>query len=160
MKLEIELDLNKIDYNSINKQIAEKLSAIDIKEMYNVENRIETAISTKVNQEIEYSYNNYLERYWSNVPSEGRNLVESLSKQEIERRTGKVIEEVFATDFDEKVLRELVIKLLPSIFCNLLFSRLESSIFTNEYNYREQMMNMVTSEINYVVNSKLDHMRY
>ena len=30
MKLEIELDLNKIDYDAINKQIAEKVAELNI----------------------------------------------------------------------------------------------------------------------------------
>ena len=34
MKLEIELDLNKIDYDAINKQIAEKVAELNIKEEY------------------------------------------------------------------------------------------------------------------------------
>lgn len=37
MKLEIELDLNKIDYDSINNQILEKLSGMDIAEIYQKE---------------------------------------------------------------------------------------------------------------------------
>lgn len=34
MKLEIELDLNKIDYDAINKQIAEKVAELNVKEEY------------------------------------------------------------------------------------------------------------------------------
>lgn len=160
MKLEIELDLNKIDYDSINKQIAEKIAALNIEEMYDVESKVVSRITRTINDLVDNSYNNYIDRYWSAPTTDGKKLIETMSKSEIERRTGKVIEEVFTNEFNDDALRELVIKLLPSIFCNLLFTRLESSIFTNEYDYRERLMNQVTSEINYVVNSKLDHMRY
>lgn len=160
MKLEIELDLNKIDYDSINKQIAEKVAALNVEEMYDVESKVESRITRTINDLVDNSYNKYIDRYWSAPTSDGAKLIETMSKSEIERRTGKVIEEVFTNEFNDDALRELIIKLLPTIFCNLLFIRLESSIFTNEYNYREQLMNRVTSEIQYVVNTKLDHMRY
>lgn len=63
MKLEIELDLNKIDYDAINKQIAEKIAALDIKEIYDVESKINSKITNLIKQEVDESYNSYLERY-------------------------------------------------------------------------------------------------
>ena len=48
MKLEIELDLNKIDYDAINKQIAEKVAELNIKETYDIESKINTKINNKI----------------------------------------------------------------------------------------------------------------
>ena len=41
MQLTIDLDLNKIDYDSINKQIMDKISAMNVADMYQISNRIE-----------------------------------------------------------------------------------------------------------------------
>ena len=57
MKLEIELDLNKIDYDAINKQIAEKVAELNIKEEYDIESKISNKITSIVNKEVDDSYN-------------------------------------------------------------------------------------------------------
>ena len=38
MKLEIELDLNQIDYAAINKQIQDKIAEMNIREEYKIDN--------------------------------------------------------------------------------------------------------------------------
>ena len=48
MKLKIELDLNKIDYDAINKQIAEKVAELNIKETYEIESKIDKKINDKI----------------------------------------------------------------------------------------------------------------
>ena len=156
MKLEIELDLNKIDYDAINKQIAEKVAALDIKEMYNVESKIDNKISDLIEKEVDYSYNAYIDRYWRDATSEGRKLIESMSKAEIENRTKQVIEEIFANEYSEDTMRETMLKVIPSVFASILFSRMESALFSTEYNYYDQIHSMVKGEID----SAINRMRY
>ena len=60
MKLEIELDLNKIDYDAINKQIAEKVAELNIKEEYDIESKINNKITSIVNKDVDDSYNSYI----------------------------------------------------------------------------------------------------
>lgn len=155
MKLEIELDLNKIDYDAINKQIAEKVAALDIKDMYNIESKIDSKISTLVKEEVDYSYNEYLNKYWSSPTSEGKKLIETMSKAEIENRTKKIIDDIFAADYNEEVLRELMIKFLPDVFAAILFRRLESTLFTKECNYNDRMFNMIRSHVDCAINNKI-----
>ena len=155
MKLEIELDLNKIDYDAINKQIAEKVAALDIKDMYNIESKIDSKISTLVKEEVDYSYTEYLNKYWSSPTSEGEKLIETMSKAEIENRTKKIIDDIFAADYNEEVLRELMIKFLPDVFAAILFRRLESTLFTKECNYNDQMFNMIRSHVDCAINNKI-----
>lgn len=156
MKLEIELDLNKIDYDSINKQISEKVAALDIKDMYDVESKIDNKISNFIEKEVDYSYNAYLDRYWRDATSEGRKLIESMSKAEIENRTKQVIEEIFANEYSEDTMRETMLKVIPSVFTSILFSRIESALFSKDYDYYSQIHNMVMGEID----SAINRMRY
>lgn len=158
MKLEIELDLNKIDYDAINKQIAEKVAALDIKEMYDVESRINNKITNIINDEVEYSYNSYLDKaYWGDGTSaKGRELVEKLTKEKIENHTKKVMEEIFANEYSEDIIRETMLKVIPSVFASILFSRMESALFSKEYNYYDKIHSMVKSEID----SAINRMRY
>lgn len=158
MKLEIELDLNKIDYDAINKQIAEKIAALDIKEMYDVESKINNKITNLINDEVEYSYNSYLnKKYWGDgTTAKGRELVEKLTKEKIENHTKKVMEEIFTNEYNEDVMRETMLKVIPSVFASILFSRMEFTLFTKEYNYYNQIHDMVKNEID----SAIHRVRY
>ena len=147
MKLEIELDLNKIDYDAINKQIAEKVAALNIKEEYDVESKINNKITSLVNKEVDDSYNSYLDRYWNGATSDGRKLIETMTKIEIENHTKKVIEEIFANDYNEDTMREVMLKMIPSIFTSILFGRIESTLYTKEYDYSNRIHDMVKCEI-------------
>ena len=147
MKLEIELDLNKIDYDAINNQIAEKVAELNIKEEYDIESKINNKITSVVNKEVDDSYNSYIENYWSCPTSEGKKLIESISKSEIENRTKKVMEEIFTNEYNEETLKEVMLKIIPDVFTSILFSRMESALFNKEHNYYNQIYNMVRNEI-------------
>ena len=160
MKLEIELDLNQIDYESINKQIAEKVEVLDIKDMFNIESKINDKITDLVSDAVDDSYNEYIDNYWRNATSEGRNLIQSMIKAEIENRTKQIIEEIFTNDYDEDKMREVMLKVIPDVFAYVLFSRMETTLFATEYSYREQMLNMIAAEVNYMIDNKIDKLRY
>lgn len=147
MKLEIELDLNKIDYDAINKQIAEKVAELNIKEEYDIESKINNKITSIVNKEVDASYNSYIKEYWSYPTSDGKKLIESMSKSEIENRTKKVMEEIFTNEYNEETLKEVMLKIIPDVFASILFSRMESALFNKEHNYYNQIYNMVRNEI-------------
>ena len=95
------------------------------------------------------SYNSYIEKYWSctTSTSEGEKLIESISKSEIENRTKKVIEEIFTNEYNEETLKEVMLKIIPDVFASILFIRMESALFNKEYNYYNQIHNMVRNEI-------------
>ena len=158
MKLEIELDLNKIDYDAINKQIAEKVAELNIKDVYDIDSKIDSQISRHVKDEVDCSYNKYLEKYFfgDGTSAEGRNLIQSMTKEEIENRTRQIIEDVFTNDYNEEAIRELMLKFLPDVFASILFRRMECALFTKENDYYNQMYCMVRSQID----SAINRMRY
>lgn len=147
MKLEIELDLNKIDYDAINKQIAEKVSELNIREEYDIASKVDNRISKLVNDEVDYSYNSYIDKYWKHPTSEGKKLIESMSKTEIEKRTNEIMEEIFANEYKEDSLREVMLKIIPDVFTSIIFRRIESALFNKEFDYYNQIHNMVRSQI-------------
>lgn len=151
MKLEIELDLNKIDYDEINKQIVEKIAALDIEETYDIKSKIESSISNYVNNSIDLAYNEYIDSYWKDKTKEGKNLVESISKAEIERRTRQVIEDIFANDYSEDVLREAMLKIIPDVFTAVIFKRMESTLYNKEYNYQQEIHHMIRGEVSSMI---------
>lgn len=158
MEIKIDLDMNQIDYDAINKQIQEKIAELNIKDMYDINAKIDSKISNYIENEIVYYYNKYLARHFGEegTSPEGRNLIECISKEEIEKRTQKVIDDIFTNDYNEEKLRELMFKVLPDIFSTLLFEKMRCALFSSEHNYRNETYNMVRSQIA----SEFHRMRY
>lgn len=159
MEIKIDLDMNQIDYDAINKQIQEKIAALDVKDMYNVETKIDNTISDYIKSEINCSYNKYLDSYFwgrNSETSEGKKLIENISKEEIERRTKNIIDDIFENAYDEEKLRELMFKFLPDIFTTLLFRKMENALFSKEHDYQNQMYNMTRS----IISTEFNKMRY
>lgn len=153
MEIKIDLDMNQIDYDAINKQIQEKIAALDIKDMYNVETKINSKISNLIKDEVDIMYNKYIKKsFWDDgTTDDGRKLIEDVIKTEIESCANRVIKEI-----GEENLRELMFKFLPDIFSTLLFEKMRSALFSSEHNYRNETYNMVRSQID----SAFGRMRY
>ena len=65
MKLEIELDLNKIDYDAINKQIQDKIADLNIQETYDIKSKVDNKIEELIDRDV-IGTNGYIERnYWT-----------------------------------------------------------------------------------------------
>ena len=58
MKLEIDLDLNQIDYKAINKQIQDKIAAMDLKKEYAISEKVNYQIREKTKEEVDYYFRN------------------------------------------------------------------------------------------------------
>lgn len=79
-----------------------------------------------------------------------------MTKAEIENRTKNILEEIFTNEYNEDVMRETMLKVIPDVFASILFERMESALFTKEYNYYNQVHNIVKGEIE----SAIHRMRY
>lgn len=161
MKLEIELDLNKIDYVAINKQIAEKIAELNIKEAHElqIETRINDAIKREISELIDSGFNNYIanrHRWNGPITQAGKNLIDDVSRTEIETRAKNMMDEFFTEDRVNE-LREIMMQMIPNVFAHVMFSRLEGSLFTNDYNYRDTMLSMMRSEIESRINNMSRH---
>lgn len=152
MKLEIELDLNKIDYDAINKQIQKKIEDMNIKEEYDIEKVIGRKISEAVSEQVDMCYNNYLEKYWKTPSSEGKDLVIQMTREEIGKRVTKILEDIFSNEYDEETLRTTMLKVLPDVFTSILFSRMEYNLVKKEHDYINQTRNIVRTEIENTAN--------
>ena len=157
MEIKIDLDMNQIDYDAINKQIQEKIAALDIKDMYNIETKIDNKISNLVKDEVNISYNKYIQKsFWDDGTTDnGKQFVEGMIKAEITKLANQVIDNIF-TEYNEEELRETMLKIMPDVFSSILFQRMESALFSKEYDYYNNIQNMVRSQID----STISRMRY
>lgn len=155
MKLEIELDLDNIDYDAINQQIVEKISALDIKDIYELDRKIDNKVYVLVSRAVEDAYGEYLSRYCgdTHVTDKGKQVVNSVINNEIKARSKQVIEDIFSDEYNEKVLRDIVIKMLPNVLIYVLFERLRTDVWVSEIDYQQMVHSMIKSEIDSMINN-------
>lgn len=131
------------------------MAALDIKDVYDIESKISSKISTLIREEVDNCYNEYLDKYWDTPTSQGECLIKSITETEITKRTQKIIDEIFATDYNEKVLKELMIRFLPDIFVAILTTKLQSALSTADTNYHSTLFANIRSEIEYAINKRI-----
>ena len=159
MKIELDLDMNKLDYDEINKQIAEKIAALDIKDMYDINCRVDRAIETKIKDDVEFAYHNYIYKYWDGddgSTAEGIKVIKDVCKSEIEERTKTVVNNIFNDLYTDDALKEIMMKIIPDIFAYAMFARMDKAIYESTSNYRDEMHSIMRSEIE----SRINRLRY
>ena len=127
MKLEIELDLNKIDYDAINQQIQEKIASMDLTNEYRISQRIESKIKEEVERIVRGNMNGWYGDINDNtkrdIKDEIHNNIKAVVAPIVQETLSKVSQEEF-----NAIIREL----LPVIFMNALMSDM-GSMFSNYY---------------------------
>ena len=121
MKLEIELDLNKIDYDSINKQIQEKIEELNISEIYNINNKIESILNKKINE----AYSEYIDAYsYDSTTYTGTRIINDIYKEKFTEVATKIIEDIFKEDEVQKIILEL----FPRLFAQAMYDLIKDNI--------------------------------
>lgn len=131
MKLEIELDLEKIDYEAINKQIQEKIAEMDLSKVYNIESKIKN----QINDAIEESVNYHLQRTnWGseNLHNETRQEVRGEIHQVIQNLVSPHIDEVF-NKIPKEELDKTIMEVFPVVLLELMMSQMKSSLLSFHY---------------------------
>lgn len=141
MKLEIELDLNKIDYESINQQIYDRLSDMDITEVYQINQVVGSAIRGRVDDIInEYFRNGY---GWGNLSPNARSDVSEVIRENVQETVKPMIEEAFSK-FAPGELESIIYRLIPNVIVNLMVTGLRDNIQASFYGHDAQLLQQAT----------------
>ena len=146
MKIELDLDVSKLDYDLINSKIAEKIEEVDLGSL-DIKSLIDSKINTMIADKVEYNYDPYLSTYWKEPTSDGKKLITSITKEEIERRCTTEVNAVLDELGDESI-RKIVLSILPEAMTTILLDRLSSAIFNTEFSYTDSLRNVIRSDIN------------
>lgn len=157
MKLEIELDLNKIDYDSINAQIQEKIKELDIKELYEIESRVSYKVDKKINQDISTVYDEYIISYWRTPTDKGKRLIDSLVTDLIREKVSELVDGVFNA-IGEDTIKEHIVEMIPRQLTDIMAAKLVSAIEMSGYEMMEQTRNMCITDTQTLINTKLHQM--
>ena len=132
MKVEIDIDMSRIDYDSINEQIKEKLENLTPTDIFSRYYRTDEDISKYIEKYLENgSYQYIVNRGWWSNNSEAERKISDIAKEIITTKVKEVCDGILET-MPEKDLQELVYKILPNVFVDALYGRIMSSLYSSE----------------------------
>ena len=145
MKLEIDLDLNKIDYDSINEQIKQKIKDLDITNVYTIDDRIKNELDTQISQAIR---DNMYRNYWSNeldskTTENIQNELRILIKEAITPSVNNVFNKI-----SEKEIEKMILDILPKALVALIIDNLKGLFYSFQNDQISLMESVIESHIN------------
>jgi hypothetical protein len=148
MKLEIELDLNKIDYDSINQQIQQKIANLNLTEVYRIDHCIRKEIDEQVSDIVR---RNMYSNYWGGTVDAKMNTAITTEFKELLRETiAPAITEAFDKIPDEEVLK-MFIEVFPIIYMSEMTRMIQDNYYTEKANSETFINGIITSRLqNYI----------
>lgn len=143
MKLEIELDLNKIDYDTINKQIQEKVEALNITEIPDIENKI----SIMLNQILREVYTEYFNSGYTKTYN-GEAIVQNAIKEKFTEIVRKVIDDTYKEDKIKEIIEEIFPRLFVQAMYDSLYDGIKNLTACNKEITINHAVNIVADRLN------------
>ena len=145
MKLEIDLDLNKIDYNSINEQIKQKIKDLDITNVYTIDDRIRNELDAQISQVIR---NNMCRNYWSNeLDSKTERHIQDELRILIKETITPPVNNVF-NKISEEEIEKMILDILPKALVMLVIDNLKGSFYSLQNDQMGLMESVIENHIN------------
>ena len=145
MKLEIDLDLNKIDYDSINEQIKQKIKDLDITNVYTIDDRIKNELDTQISQAIR---DNMYRNYWSNeLDSKTTENIQDELRILIKEAITPSVNNIF-NKISEKEIEKIILDILPKALVALIIDNLKGSFYSFQNDQISLMESVIESHIN------------
>ena len=149
MKLEIDLDLNKIDYDSINEQIKQKIKDLDITNVYTIDDRIRNELDTQISQAIR---DNMYRNYWSNeLDNKTTNHIQDELKALIKETIIPSVNNVF-NKISKEEIEKMILDILPKALVALIIDNLKGLF----YSFQNDQMSLMESVIESHINNRLN----
>ena len=136
MKVEIDIDMSRIDYDSINAQIKEKLENLAPEDIFSKYYKTDSDIREYIEKYLKNGSEKYIvnKGWWSNG-SEATSKIQDIAKEIITAKVSEVCNNILAT-MPEKDLQGLVYKILPHVFVDALYSKIINSLYNSDGNLR------------------------
>ena len=145
MKLEIDLDLSKIDYDSINEQIKQKIKDLDIASVYTIDDRIKNELNAQITQTIN---ENMYRNYWSNELDDKTNRhIQDELKVLIKEAITPSVNNVF-NKISEEEIEKMILDILPKALVMLLIDNLKGSLYSLQNDQTYLMESVIENHIN------------
>ena len=125
MEIKIDLDMNQIDYDAINKQIQEKIAKMDLAANYNFKYKIETRIDEEVEQCVTDFFRT---RRWGDLNDSSKremsDVMYNKARQIIEPHVSDIIGKI-----PEDEMNKIIANLIPKVLVDILTNDLKRVLY-------------------------------
>ena len=157
MKVEIDIDMSRIDYDSINAQIKEKLDSLTPTDIFSRYYRTDDDISRYITKYLEDgSYQYIVNKGWWSNNSEAEKKISNIAKDIITTKVQEVCDGILST-MSEKDLQELVYKILPNVFVDALYGKIMSSLYSQDGRLQYDMQSMCRGIVDDAFRSRIGY---
>ena len=148
MEIKIDIDINKIDYDAINKQISEKIAEMDLAANYNFKYKIENRIDEEVANTVSEFFRAYR---WGtltdSVRSDMKDMVFTMVRQIINPHVENLIAQI-----PQEEMNNIIIDLIPRVLVDIMSNSLKDTLYSYWNNSTEAIINRATTEIRSHIN--------
>lgn len=138
MKVEIDIDMSRIDYDSINAQIKEKLDSLTPSDIFKRYYKTDDDISRYIEKHLDEGSQSYMvnQGWWSN--DNAKQNIRNIAERIITDKMKKICDDIFATMTDEE-LQKLVYDIFPNIFVQAMYDSITYGLYNSEERKRFNM---------------------
>lgn len=153
MKVEIDIDMSRIDYDSINAQIKEKLENLTPSDIFSRYYKTDDDISRYIERHLDEGSENYMvnQGWWSN--SDAKQNIQNIAKGIITDKMQKICDDIFATMTDEE-LQRLVYDIFPNIFVQAMYDKVTYALYSSEDRKEYNMQNICRNIVDQAFRSR------
>lgn len=143
MRLEIELDMSKIDYEAINKQVQDKIAAMDLEKSY----RISSTIRSQIEERTEEKVKRYLqEGSWSGLNSDSKREIKDEISKNIQELIKPHVEGIFH-QIPQEELNAIISELLPQVLMDMITKHMKTMVNKFYYSTEANLVSMCDAKI-------------
>ena len=148
MKLEIELDLNQIDYDAINKQIQDKIADMDLHKEYHISSKIDS----KIREEVEERVNRYLGySSWAGLNDSSKREIKDEIAKNVRELIKPHVENIF-NQIPQEELDTIISELIPKVLVDIFTSEMKDMIANYYYSSQNSIMQFCEDRIHNILN--------
>ena len=154
MRVEIDIDMSRIDYDSINEQIKEKLENLTPSDIFSRYYKTDDDISRYIERHLDEGSENYMvnQGWWCNDSTAKKNI-QDIAKRIITDKMQKICDDIFATMTDEE-LQRLVYDILPNIFVQAMYDKITHTLYSSDSEKEYNMQNICRSIVDQAFRSR------
>ena len=147
MKLEIDLDLNQIDYETINKQIQNRIAAMDLNKEYRISSKIDSQIRESTDREVNYYFRNGT---WGGLNESSKREIKDEIAKNIRELIKPHVESIFS-QIPQEELNELISELLPKVLMDIISSQMKDILTSYYYSTQNTLMQFCDDRISSIL---------
>ena len=147
MKVEVDVDLNKIDYDKIEEAVMKRIEGDELGSILNLEYYTKERMQAVTERNINAKLDEAITRYTNASPDKVlKDIINDTIKEAIKEVCADRIKEVIEEMGGEEKIKEIAHQCIGNMFAAALYDHIRSIVFVSSMNYGEELANRSRSE--------------